>query len=78
MRKYFVNGHCVICARFDHHPRIWTCDFSEFERRLHRYGEGFCEHVVAAIESAIREERSRYRLIDHTLTAKNASVGTAN
>ena len=35
--------------------RVWLCDSSEFERRLVRFGDGFCGHAALAIRRAIDE-----------------------
>jgi len=55
MLEYHFRGQHIVCTRSDLGPRIWHCDCSEFERRLLKYREGFCEHVVLAIQRAIDE-----------------------
>jgi hypothetical protein len=53
MPDYLIKGHSV--ARDD--QRCWHCDCSDYERRLVKYGEGFCEHLMLAIEHSIEERR---------------------
>jgi hypothetical protein len=52
-----MEGHRVTCTRFDLGGRISHRDCTAFERRMLKHGEGFCEHLVLAIECAIDEGR---------------------
>jgi hypothetical protein len=47
MPEYVIEGQCVTCTEGD--QRRWHCDCPEYERRLVKFGEGFCEHLVLAI-----------------------------
>lgn len=50
MPEYLIEGHHVTCTQDDQGRRVWHCTCSDYDRRLRQYGEGFCEHVVLAIE----------------------------
>ena len=43
-----IEGTKVSCHESDGH-RLWRCECADFERRLSRYGEGFCAHTAAAL-----------------------------
>jgi predicted nucleic acid-binding Zn finger protein len=53
MPEYLIHGHRVT----QDNQRRWHCKCQDFERRVVRYGERFCEHVALAIERAIEEGR---------------------
>jgi len=57
MLEYVIDGHRVTYSQDDLGRRVWHCTCSDYERRLVRYGEGFCEHLVLAIERAIEVGR---------------------
>ena len=49
MLEYAIDSHHVTCTEGE--QRRWYCDCSDYEQRLAKYGEGFCEHLVHAIEA---------------------------
>jgi hypothetical protein len=61
MAEYLIEGETVAASPHHGGRRIWRCTCQDFERRLVRYGEGFCEHVVLAISG---EHGQRHTLAD--------------
>jgi hypothetical protein len=51
-----VEGHCVTCTQNMLGHRVWHCDCREYDRRLLRYGEGFCAHLVVVIQGLIEDD----------------------
>jgi len=49
-----IEGQPVVCYQTGG-DRLWRCECAEFQRTLARYKEGFCAHVVVAIERALRD-----------------------
>lgn len=51
--EFVIDGQHVTCGFVSSDRREWHCDCAEFDRRARLYREGFCAHVVCAIEQAI-------------------------
>jgi hypothetical protein len=49
MPEYWIEGERVTCTQGNHGPRVWRCGCLEFEQRLLKYGEGFCQHVAVVL-----------------------------
>jgi hypothetical protein len=49
-----VEGQAVVCYQTAG-DRLWRCGCAEFRRTLATYQQGFCPHVVVAIERALRD-----------------------
>lgn len=56
MLEFTVKRHRVTCTHDDLGHQVWYCDCREYERRLLRFGEGFCAHLVQAILSLIEDD----------------------
>ena len=56
MLEFTVKRHRVTCTQDDLGYRMWHCDCREYERRLLRFGEGFCVHLVQAILRLIEDD----------------------
>ena len=56
MLEFTVKRHRVTCTQDDLGHRVWHCDCREYERRLLRFGEGFCVHLVQAILRLIEDD----------------------
>jgi hypothetical protein len=52
--RFDVEGQEVQCFLSGKH-RLWHCGCDRFQRNLTRFREGFCPHVVVAIERAYAE-----------------------
>jgi hypothetical protein len=44
-----IKGEEVRCYELDG-DRLWRCRCALFQRRLERFGQGFCAHTAVAIE----------------------------
>lgn len=51
--EYLIDHQRVTCTYVAPDRREWHCSCAEFARRANRYREGFCAHVVCAIEQAV-------------------------
>lgn len=51
--EFVIGDQRVTCRFVSPDRREWHCDCTEFARRAHLYREGFCAHVVCAIEQAV-------------------------
>jgi hypothetical protein len=51
--EFNIEGRPVRCHESDGH-RLWRCECAYFQRTLAIYQQGFCPHVVVAIERAMR------------------------
>ena len=54
VRTFDIEGQEVRCYELDGH-RLWRCECPAFHRRLAKFSEGFCPHVVVAIERCIQD-----------------------
>jgi predicted nucleic acid-binding Zn finger protein len=54
MRKYTIDGYLVTRdeMRDGCYARIWLCQCRDFDRRLVKFGQGFCAHVALALHQA--------------------------
>jgi hypothetical protein len=52
--RFDVEGQVVVCYQTGG-DRLWRCECAEFQRTLASYKEGFCAHVVVAIQRALRD-----------------------
>jgi hypothetical protein len=52
--EFNVEGRPVQCHESDGH-RLWRCECAYFQRTFTTYREGFCPHVVIAIETFLRD-----------------------
>ncbi len=48
VRTFDIAGQEVRCYQSEGHP-LWRCECPAFQRRLSRFGEGFCAHTAVAI-----------------------------
>ena len=46
--RTLIEGQEVRCYQSEG-ERLWRCECAAFQRRLERYGEGFCAHTAVAI-----------------------------
>jgi len=53
-RTFDIEGEEVRCFELDGH-RLWWCGCAAFQRRLVKFGEGFCAHTAVAIERYIAD-----------------------
>lgn len=53
--EYLIDDQRVTCTYATPDRRKWHCGCAEFARRAGLYREGFCAHVVCAIEQAVRQ-----------------------
>jgi predicted nucleic acid-binding Zn finger protein len=51
--EYSVHNQRVTCRHDTSNHRKWHCDCPDFARRAETYGDGFCAHVVCAIQAAL-------------------------
>jgi hypothetical protein len=52
--KFDIEGQLVTCYQTGV-GRLWRCECPYFQRTLATYAQGFCSHVVVAIETALRD-----------------------
>jgi hypothetical protein len=57
--EHLIYGHRVTYTQDDRQRRIWHCDCPKYERILKTYREGFCPHIVIAIQRARRSARPK-------------------
>ena len=48
VRTYLIEGQEVRCYEDGAH-RLWRCECAAFQKRLGKFGEGFCAHTAVAI-----------------------------
>jgi len=65
MTEFILKDCRVRYTRDDQGQRVWHCGCADFDARRMKYGEGFCPHVVLAVEALI--ERSRLRVRGHAV-----------
>ena len=53
-RIFDVEGEEIRCYELDG-DRLWRCECAAFQRRLERFGQGFCAHTAVAIERCITD-----------------------
>lgn len=51
--EFVIGDQRVTCRFVSPDRREWHCDCTEFARRARLYREGFCAHVVCAIEQVV-------------------------
>jgi len=56
MLEITVKRHRVTCTHDGLGHRVWHCDCREYERRLLRFGEGYCAHLVQTILRLIEDD----------------------
>jgi hypothetical protein len=49
-----IEGQPVTCYQTGR-DRLWRCECACFQRTLATYTEGYCPHIVVAIERAVRD-----------------------
>jgi hypothetical protein len=49
-----VEGQPVSCYQTGE-DRLWRCECAHFQRTLATYKQGFCAHIVVAIERTLRD-----------------------
>lgn len=54
---FLIDHQRVTCTYSTPDRRTWVCDCAEYARRAALYREGFCSHVVCAIEQALQQGR---------------------
>jgi len=52
--SFDIEGQPVRCYQTGR-DRLWHCDCAYFERMLRAHGEGYCPHVVCAIQIGMRD-----------------------
>lgn len=53
--EFLIDQQHMTCTYSAPERRTWVCDCIQFSRRAERYGDGFCAHVVCAIEQAVQQ-----------------------
>jgi hypothetical protein len=53
--KFDIEGHLVRCFRSGKH-RLWCCECAYFQRMLSKHREGFCDHIVVAMDQARKDD----------------------
>lgn len=66
--EYLIDHQRVTCTYVAPNRRKWHCGCADFARRAELYREGFCAHVVCAIEQAVQQgqiELSSTQFFEH-------------
>lgn len=53
--EFAIADQHVTCRFVSPDRREWHCDCAEFARRAGLYREGFCAHMVCAIQQAVQD-----------------------
>jgi hypothetical protein len=53
-QTFDIEGQEVRCYELDEH-RLWRCECPAFQRRLGKFGQGFCAHIAVAMERCIQD-----------------------
>jgi hypothetical protein len=53
-RIFDIEGEEVLCYELNG-DRLWRCGCAAFQRRLKRFGQGFCPHTALAIGRCITD-----------------------
>jgi hypothetical protein len=56
MREFRVDNYRVTCTDDPLGDRVWRCECPEYGRRLRKYGEGFCAHLVVVFLEILEKE----------------------
>jgi hypothetical protein len=54
VRTFDIEGQEVRCHELDGH-RFWRSECAAFQKRLEKFGEGFCAHLAIAIDRSITD-----------------------
>ena len=58
--RFTIEGQEVLCYRANG-DRLWHCGCIYFQRMLAKHHQGFCPHIVIAIQEATSEGRNQSR-----------------
>ena len=58
--RFVIEEQEVLCYQANG-DRLWHCGCTYFQRMLARHKQGFCPHIVMAIQEATSEGRNQSR-----------------
>lgn len=73
VRTFDIEGQVVRCVESGG-DRLWRCECEYFQRMLTKHGQGFCPHVVAAIDFAANAMITESNELDPTSHAMSYSL----